>query len=537
MQPPVLTARSKGPFKRMRLIIQAVRIGVFALLLALAILVHFSQSVFFNWEIYWQFYVISALGLISNFVGLLVLDRFFENDRWLSASFFADIFLIAVLLHKTELSVSLFLFVFLIEILLMALVFRTRGALMLAAFCSVSFSLVSLLGPEMKAMTFFFTLILYNIAFFLVAWISGMLAEQLESQGLSLSNLRALNDSIIQTIPSGLISITREGEILTANPGAVEIFRVPNLDSENLIKLIPEIAPIFNQQKLNPSSNDTFSFEAELPLRRDGDDLLIKLKVIEQKTENSDYLVMVEDVTEIRRLELMLMHQQKLSAIGGLASGIAHELGNPLAAVSANIQFLEPKIKIEDETDRRLIQNTHREIARLGRLIGEFKDYAKPERIPVDKVRLDQIMKSVLDVVQSDKTLRAGVLVHTDFEVVPTIMGSTDKLTQSFLNVLINAYHAVNESEDPEIHIGVKAHDHGIAVSVKDNGVGMSEETKARLFEPFYTTKGRHGTGLGLAMVFKIMQAHEAQISVESKKGQGTEFMFRFPIKISKTKS
>ncbi len=533
----LLVTKSKGPLNKMRLIIQSLRVGVFVLLFGLALLVHLSQSTFFNWDFYWQFYCVSALGILVNLIGLIRLEKLFENGRWLFYSFFFDVLLIATLLYKSELNVSLFLFIFLIEILLMALIFQTRGALLLAAICSLSFSTVSLLGPEMKAMTFFFTLILYNVAFFCLAWISGMLAEQLEYQGISLSDLRALNESIVQTIPSGLLSVTQEGIVLTANPGALQIFKKESMEGENLHLLLPDFAMEFKKWFSSAHTGAATSFKTELPLRRDGDNLILQIQVISQKTESSDFLVMLEDVTEVRRLELTILHQQKLAAIGGLASGIAHELGNPLAAVSANIQFLEPKIKIEDETDKKLIHNTHREIARLGRLIGEFKDYAKPEKISVDPIRLDLILKNVLEIVKNDKNLRNDVLLHTDLEILPEIRGSQDKLLQAFLNVIINAFQALATTENPELQISAKVIGLEVVVRIRDNGSGMSEETKTRLFEPFYTTKGRSGTGLGLAITFKILQAHEANISVDSKKNQGTEFIFRFPIKTGSRKS
>ncbi len=530
-------------FRNQKLIIQGIRVAVFVFLLGLALMVHLNQGSFFSWDFYWQFYLITAVGLTLNVIGMIALEGFFRHPRILFISFFLDIFLVALLLFNSELSVSLFLFIFLIEILLIALVFQTRGALLLAAWSSLCFSIVSLVGPELKAMTFFFTFILYNLAFFAVAWIAGMIAEQLEAQGLTLNQLRAMNESIVDTIPAGLLTLNLDGFIISANPGARQIFKIDALEGLDLKAMLPDFAGEIEKHLAGASKAQDAQEKVEIPLKRESDNLLLQAQILPHQSNPSDILVVLEDVTELRRLELTLLHQQKLAAIGGLASGIAHELGNPLAAISANIQYLEPKIRIDDETDKKLISNTHREIARLGRLIGEFKDYAKPEKVPVDLVRLDQVLKEVLEIVAGDKTLKQDIVLHTDLSEVGGIRGAKDKLVQAFLNVIINAYHAVGEvrstatvgeesSREPgTVQVSCKTIGLEVVVRVRDNGVGMSDETKARLFEPFYTTKGRIGTGLGLAITYKILQSHNAKISIDSKKGQGSEFIFRFPIK------
>jgi signal transduction histidine kinase len=515
-------------FSNQKYIIQGIRMSVYILILALALMMHLGQIGFFNWNLYAQFYSVTTFGLLIHVSGIIFQKQLFNYPLVLKLTFFLDVFLISFLLSKSELSVSLFLFLYLIEIFLMALVFETKGGVLLALWSSIAFSFVSLMGPELKALTFFFSLVLYNIAFFAVAGIAGMLSEQLEAQGLTLNYLKALNDSIVETIPSGLLTVQNNGEILTANPGANIIFKSAELEGSMLQEFLPDLAKIISENQI-----ENIGKKIEVPFHRENDNLILSAQIIPHDIDSSNLLVVLEDVTEVRRLELTVLHQQKLAAIGGLASGIAHELGNPLAAVSANIQYLEPKIKIEDESDTKLIQNTHKEISRLGRLIGEFKDFAKPEKVPVDPVRMDLLLNEVLDVVSKDKSLRSDVILRKDIHAVPAISGTRDKLLQVFLNVVINAYHAVKEKENPEIYISCRTVGLDVVIKVRDNGVGMSEETKSRMFEPFYTTKGRVGTGLGLAISYKILEAHKARVAVDTTKGQGTEFTFRFQVKAS----
>jgi signal transduction histidine kinase len=515
-------------FAHQKLIVQALRLGIFALVLVFAMSLQLSQSQFYNWTLYWQFYSVASLGIFLNLIGILAPNFYFRWTPAVFAFFFVDVLLISYLLYSSELSVSLFLFSYMLEIVLVSLLFQTRGAFLLAAFSSLCFSGVSLVGPDLKAMTFFFSLILYNIAFFAMSWISGLLGDQLEAQGLVVASLKALNTSIVETIPSGLIMASPEGNIIVGNPGASSLFQVYDFENQNLKDLSKDLWNLFSE-----AVEAKLPKKTEIPLLRTGDNLILSVNVIPQPEDENQYLVILEDITEVRRLELTVLHQQKLAAIGGLASGIAHELGNPLAAVSANIQFLEPKIQIEDETDRKLIQNTHKEIARLGRLIGEFKDFAKPEKVPIEGLRLDIVLKDVVGFIEADKKTMGQAKFKLDLQEVPEIRGSRDKLHQAFLNIIMNALQAMNKEEpnfEPWVQISCRVNAMDVVVRVRDNGIGMGLEEKTRLFEPFFTTKGKSGTGLGLAITYKIMQSHQARISVDSTKGVGTEFVFRFPI-------
>jgi two-component system sensor histidine kinase PilS (NtrC family) len=515
-------------FNHQKLIVQGLRVGIFSLVLVFALSIQISQSQFYNWSLYWQFYSVAGLGIFLNLFGVLFPQVYFRSNHLVLLSFFADVGLISGLMYSSELSVSIYLFSFMLEIILVSLLFQTRGSFLLAAFSSLCFSLISLFGPEMKAMTFFFSLILYNISFFAMAWISGLLGDQLEAQGVSLSTLKALNSSIVETIPSALLTVQSSGLILSANPGASALFQIWDFEGVELNALSKSL-----QGLLEESVQTGLPKKSEVPLVRTGDNLILAVHVIPQHQDPGQFLMILEDITEVRRLELTVLHQQKLAAIGGLASGIAHELGNPLAAVSANIQFLEPKIQIEDETDRKLIQNTHKEIARLGRLIGEFKDFAKPEKIPVEKVRLDLLLQDMIQFVGNDKKTMGKAKFQLDIQEVPEIRGSRDKLYQAFLNVMMNSFHAVEKEEpgfEPWVQVACRVSGNDVVVRIRDNGVGMGLDQKTRLFEPFFTTKGQKGTGLGLAITYKIMQSHQAKISVDSTKGTGTEFVFRFPI-------
>lgn len=512
-------------FPREQLLIQSARVGLYIVVLVLAVFSQLYQEGFLNWDLLRTFYLFVILGLLIHSIPLFLLEKFFLNRKWLALTFVADVALISVLAMKTELHQSLFMFMYLLTIILSGLVFRAKGALLIALLSSVGFSLVSLLGPEMKSMNFLFLLILNNLAFLTVAWLSGVLSEQLnvlgeklQAQSLSLRTVQKLNQIIIETIPSGLLTTTMAGEILTANVGAHQLFHRDDLVGMQLSsfeKRISEIQP--NEVR-------------ELSLESINDESLVKVSCLLQKSEElaePTRLLVFEDLTQIRRLEFAVRQSEKMAAIGQLASGIAHEIRNPLAGISGSIELLGEQ-KLTDE-DRKLTRIILREIDRLNNLISEFLDFAKPEKIPHDPVDLNAVLKETLQLAGTQAP--AETVISQNWGELHGFTGSRDKLKQSFLNIIINAYQAMAGKPGPSLSVSTQQTGSKITVRIKDSGGGMPEEIRKRIFEPFMTTKPK-GTGLGLAITHKILESHGAQIFVESSVGVGTEFVIVFPTSI-----
>jgi two-component system sensor histidine kinase PilS (NtrC family) len=159
-------------------------------------------------------------------------------------------------------------------------------------------------------------------------------------------------------------------------------------------------------------------------------------------------------------------------------------------------------------------------------LISEFLDYAKPLPKPTDRLSLTALIGEVLELISYNKKLRTDVKFECKLESEIFILGYKDKLKQAFLNIIMNAYQAMDKVENPFLQVSI-GRDKGLAIlRIKDSGCGMKEETRRRIFEPFYTTKSQ-GTGLGLAVTHKIFEGHGASIIVESAEGKGTEFVIK----------
>lgn len=508
-----------------KLLVQAIRAGMYVFVLALAIVHHLSQSDFYSWEVYRNFYFVAVLGLALPVLSLPVLNGFFAKRFLLAGSFAIDVVLITALLLTSRLNQSVFLFLYLMVIILGGLVFQVRGAMMLALTSSLLSTLVLMLGDEIKSLGFFFMLSLNNIAFFSVAWISGFLAEQLEIQGLNISDLRRLNQTIVDTIPAGLLTVLEGGEIIQANPSAVSILGESLLQAEEKHQTIREFFPTgtFAEWPL-PAAK-------EVRIAHSNETQILSVKMLPQELgHQTTYLMVIEDETQVRKLEFAVRQSEKMAAVGQLATGIAHEIRNPLAGISGSIELLSQTSLTDD--DKRLTKIILKEIDRLNNLISEFLDFAKPEKPPVEPVNLAQLLDETLNQVKLNKNIRPDIQFERSGQGEAVIRGHRDKLKQAFLNMMINSCQAFNETEKPVLSVRHYQKGDRVAVEIRDNGCGMSEDVMRRMFEPFMTTKPR-GTGLGLAITHKIIQTHQAQIFVESRPKAGTQITLEFPTYVS----
>lgn len=216
-----------------------------------------------------------------------------------------------------------------------------------------------------------------------------------------------------------------------------------------------------------------------------------------------------------------------MAAIGQMAAGIAHEIRNPLASISGSIQLLSASKQFDNEEDKKLSSITIKEIDRLNHLIAEFLDFVRPDSMTKEPFELNKLIKDVIEVVKVNPKISDKVSVELSLVSEQSLLGSYDKLKQAVLNLVINAYEAMNKGGSL-LQIKTQDEDSKIVLVIEDEGEGMSEETLNRLFTPFHTTKPK-GTGLGLAISHKIFEAHDAEVSVDSEIGKGTRFTIKFP--------
>ncbi|MBI5431081.1 MAG: HAMP domain-containing protein [Nitrosomonadales bacterium] len=226
-------------------------------------------------------------------------------------------------------------------------------------------------------------------------------------------------------------------------------------------------------------------------------------------------------------------HQEKMAAVGALAAGVAHEIGNPIAAMSGVLQ----EMAIEQSTGRRKVSEGSKlallqaNIHRLSAITREISEFAAPQPMERQLLDLNGLARTTTGLMSYDKRMqRVNLQLNLDSQL-PAIYGVADQLTQVIMNLLINAADALEtaQARDPSITLRTEVLDGNVRLTVADNGCGMDQDTLNRVFEAFFTTK-RKGNGLGLSLCYSIITGHGGTIEISSTPGVGTQVQIILPL-------
>ena len=254
------------------------------------------------------------------------------------------------------------------------------------------------------------------------------------------------------------------------------------------------------------------------------------------KNETGDYIgssKIYRDVTQQEKFRDQLIHSEKLSAVGTLVVGIAHEVGKPLTAISAIAQLLKSKTTDPYFNDK--ISIIQQQIDRISRTVRTLVDFSKPIAQKVERIYLNNVIEQVFRIIKYDKRLKYYQMT-TDFEAkLPLVNASFDQILQVFVNMCLNAADAMEGKKDGTLKIRTWSEGLWVFASISDNGPGIPEASLPRIFEPFFTTKEKDkGTGLGLWVSYNIIKSFYGQIQVDSKAGKGTTFTIALPAVVKK---
>jgi signal transduction histidine kinase len=235
-----------------------------------------------------------------------------------------------------------------------------------------------------------------------------------------------------------------------------------------------------------------------------------------------------EDIARLKAINQMMVRTEKLATAGALATGVAHEVNNPLAAISSLVQSL--LVRTEEEKQRETLRLILSQITRISGVLRDLMDYARPKAPELKPTDLNQVILKSLELARFDKRFKQ---LKVNLELVnelPLLPLDADRMQQVFLNLLLNARDAIGaEANDGAIAIKTSRHNGEVRAEIVDNGGGIPAENRERIFDPFFTTKPKgQGTGLGLAVSHSIVLAHGGRISVTSQE-QGTTFVVSFP--------
>lgn len=472
-------------------------------------------------------------SFLFNAIALFKIDVVKKHSVLNLLLFSIDTVLISLIVYFGGIHQSIYLLIFLIHLFLGSVLFSREESWVLVLITSICFNALMIFTPEMSGQELMTALIINNVAFVVINYLSGQVTGQLkltetrlEETHSTLVSLQNFNDLIIDGVRAGIVVVSRTGFVQFYNPEAKEILKHLIDLQVKVSDLFPSVdwADVFKQGL----SGDVIRQKVEVEINSEKKVLELKLaEFFDDQERSKGWLFLIEDRTEINSLEMELRQKEKLAAVGQLAAGIAHEIRNPLASISGSVQMMSSSEQTSEE-NRKLMNIMIKEIDRLNNLISEFLNYVRPEAVAQNPVDINQVLRECLEMLKFNTNLRSDVKIETDLGSAAEILGDRDKLKQAMLNFLINAYQAMDKISQPVLSVLTKDEGQKVVVVIKDNGCGISPDNLHRIFEPFHTTKPK-GTGLGLAITHKVLEAHGARVLVDSKLQEGTRFLMEFP--------
>lgn len=254
--------------------------------------------------------------------------------------------------------------------------------------------------------------------------------------------------------------------------------------------------------------------------------------ILEKDGKVSGYFAIHRDLTEKRTLERQLIHTQKMESIGTLAAGIAHEVGNPLASISALVQVAQRNSK--DPFVNEKLSLVKSQVTRISKIIRDLVDFSRPSNYELELTDINKVIKEAVEITKVG-TKAKDITFETNLsDSIPMLPLIADQIQQVFLNILLNAVDAISEKKEKKnekILVTSHADSDWLTITFVDTGPGIKEENINKIFEPFFTTKKEgKGTGLGLWVSYGIVKSFQGDIKVKSKVNEGTTFVIKLPI-------
>jgi two-component system sensor histidine kinase PilS (NtrC family) len=387
-----------------------------------------------------------------------------------------------------------------------------------------------------------YTVAVHLLGFLAVGLLTGSLAErvrkadqQLAVASTAIANLQAYSEHIINSLTMGLVTSDLQGRILTFNRAAEAITGHPRgsaagRPAAEILRLPAEFAA-----SLDPARPPAGSRRADFRYRRaDGAeiDLGLSATTFETASGPSGFLFTFQDVTTIKRLERDARLQQRLAAVGEMAAGIAHEIRNPLASISGSMQILRKELALNGEQSQ-LMDIVLRESERLNQTIRSFLAYARPQRFGITRLDLRPVLQDVALLLRNSAEVGQDHVVDVDVPGLPVWCEIDEgQVRQVIWNLATNGLRAMPGGGRLSLGARREAGNTAGVLVVKDEGVGMPESELDAIFQPFHGTFEK-GSGLGMAIVHRIVNDYGGEIRVASKPGGGTTVEVRLPARVA----
>jgi two-component system sensor histidine kinase PilS (NtrC family) len=465
------------------------------------------------------------------------------------AQFALDALLLTWLVRATGDLSSPYSALYIVAISVASIFLGARGSLLMSVWCAVCYTamLVSLAAgragglPPASLAESVETTGLNDVAFLVVGLLAARLAVrqtrsevEMREAASALASLRALHERIVESIRSGVITTDLRRRVYTANRAAEEMtgYAAEDLRGQDISILFGDITrQIADSLRAAAEGQASPRHEAEC-LTAEG--FLVKLgysisPLSSESGETTGLVITFQDLTDVRAMEETSRRQERLSAVGRVAAGIAHEIRNPLAAMRGSIQVLRSELQA-DPSQAELMEIVLRESDRLNRIITDFLTYARPRKFSLVECDLREPLRETFALLRHSPEVSDGHLLEEDLPDEPlTAMADAEGVKQVFWNLARNALKAMPAGGTLRAEMR-RPREGFVRITFTDTGAGMSPAQVERLFEPF-SSSTTGGTGLGLSIVYQIIRDHGGTINVRSREGHGTTINIELPEK------
>ncbi|WP_041294011.1 two-component system sensor histidine kinase NtrB [Ignavibacterium album] len=351
--------------------------------------------------------------------------------------------------------------------------------------------------------------------------------QNLKSISDEYQRFKTFASSVLENMSEAVIVFNKQGIISFINSSAEKLFNISAEDylNKELYDLNNSVSETFLKKI---SLNENKSFEFDISINNEIKTLFCSLSELTEEKSDSNYIAVIRDITEVKILEEEARRNEKLSAMGELASGVAHEIRNPINAIGMIAQRLNKEFTPnENEQEYKKITGLLRsEVNRINKIITQFLNYAKPLELKISQIRCSDFFEEIYQLfIPQANQKNIKFIKQGDDNLM--VRFDADLIKQSLMNIIQNAFDAVNEKG--EVLLKYYQSGNHFIIEISDNGFGIPPELQKKIFDLYFTTK-KDGNGLGLSIAQKIINQHNGTITISSKINQGTTFKISLPI-------
>jgi two-component system NtrC family sensor kinase len=368
-----------------------------------------------------------------------------------------------------------------------------------------------------------------------IALENAYLYRSVETKALELERLKVYTENIIESVNVAILALDSAGRITSCNRAFEDLYRVRRDDIAGTP--VDGLFPTDVMASIHRATG-TRGWVLKSPGNiyklylgdRRGAKLIVDMSIIPLRgslDSDSGCLLVMDDITEKVELADQLLQAEKLSSLGLMAAGIAHEVNTPITGISSYTQMLLKETPASDER-KSILEKIEKQTFRAAGIVNGLLNFARLNGTEYQDLDVNRLLQESLSLLEHQFS-RSGIRVSRSLDAsIPMVFGNGGKLQQVFVNLLLNARDAMPGGGELRVHTGMN--ESMVIVDIEDTGTGISEDAIKRIYDPFFTTKGTSkGTGLGLAISYGIVQEHGGRILVDSEPGKGTRFRLKLP--------